>query len=71
MQQVTLQSPLTSAQVAAASQLHSRLLSWKLIDAALDELQRRMPEFDEPACLIKSAAINQRLGFAPNRHTRR
>jgi hypothetical protein len=59
---VTLKIALTPKQVTAASHVHARLSSWKATDYALDSLKERMPGFDERACLIKAAAINQLYG---------
>jgi hypothetical protein len=59
---ITLKTPLTAAQVAAATRIHERLNSWKATDAALDGLATSMPGFDHETCLIKASAINQLYG---------
>lgn len=58
----TVRVPLTATQVEAAGRVHAHLPRWKLTDDALDDLAKRMPGFDEHACLIKASAINQLYG---------
>jgi hypothetical protein len=57
-----LAHPLTQKQVSAANEFHAGLPRWRLSDEALFRLRDRIPEWDQPACLLKSAAINTLYG---------
>jgi hypothetical protein len=53
---------LSREQVKAAVRLHGSLDGWRNTDAALDKLRDAVPGFDDPACLLKSVAINSLYG---------
>lgn len=61
-QPASLATPLAPPQIEAACRLHARLEQWRLSDASLLRLRKRMPEFDLEACVAKVVAVNALYG---------
>jgi hypothetical protein len=51
--------PVAIEQIQAAGRLHTRLVQWKLADAALELLRSAAPGFDPRASLLKTVAVNE------------
>jgi hypothetical protein len=60
--EVNVETPLSYEQVTAANRLRKHLHQWRLSEEALFNLQKRIPQFDLEACLLKSVSVNALYG---------